>query len=46
VRVHNKDGFEVSYSDAAGPVFDLPAVSPAENPPPKTDSQLDLFTRY
>jgi hypothetical protein len=46
VRVHEKDGFEVSYSDAAGPVFDLPAVSPAENPPPKPDPQLDLFTRY
>jgi DNA modification methylase len=46
VRLHEKDGLEVSYSDAAGSVFDLPAVSPSENPPPKPDPQLDLFARY
>jgi hypothetical protein len=46
VRVHEKDGFEVSYADAAGPVFDLSAVSPAENPPPKPNHQLELFAPY
>jgi modification methylase len=43
VRVHEKDGFEVSYSDAAGPVFDRSALSPAGNPSPKPNHQLELF---
>jgi len=46
VRVQEKNGFEVSYSDAAGPVFDLPAVSPAGNLPLKPNHQLELFGRY
>jgi hypothetical protein len=46
VRVHEKDGFEVSYSDAAGPVSDLSALSPAASPPPKPSDQLELFARH
>ncbi|HSO63202.1 MAG TPA: site-specific DNA-methyltransferase [Desulfobacterales bacterium] len=46
IHVHEKHGFEVSYSDAAGPVSDLPAVSPAGDLPPKPNHQLELFARY
>jgi DNA modification methylase len=46
VRVHEKDGFEVSYSDAAGPVFDLSALSPAASPSSKPSHQLELFARH
>ena len=46
IRVQEKNGFEVSYSDAAGPVFDQPAVSPAENLPLKPNHQLELFVSY
>jgi DNA modification methylase len=46
VHAHEQDGFEVSYSEAAGPVFDLPAESPAENPPSPSNHQLELFARY
>ena len=46
IRVQEKNGFEVSYSDAAGPVFDQPAVSPAENLPLKPNHQLELFGSY
>ncbi len=43
VRIQGKDGFEVSYSDAPGPVSDRPALPPAENPPPQPNHQLELF---
>jgi len=46
VRVQEMDGFEVSYSDSAGMVFDLSALAQAASPSPKPNYQLELFARY